>query len=148
MTMSDASRRELEQLIEERVTAVRRHDAATLLRQHDDQVLTFPLLPPTASRGREPIAASLDRWLEGYVDGPGYQVHDLVVEADDDLGCCAFFYQVTGTLTTGEIVDMWVRSTAVFRRQEDGWRIVHAHESVPFDPATGQALTSERPPEV
>ncbi len=73
-------------------------------------------------------------------------MHDLVVEAGDDLGCCAFFYHVTGTLTTGDVVDMWVRSTAVFRRQDDGWRLVHAHESVPFDPATGRALTSERPP--
>lgn len=144
--MSDTSRRELEQLIDERVAAVHRHDAATLLRQHDDQVLTFPLLPPTVSRGREAIGASLDQWFEGYVDGPGYEVHDLVVEAGDDLGSCAFLYHVTGTLTTGDVVDMWVRSTAVFRRQDDGWRLVHAHESVPFDPATGLALTSERPP--
>ena len=144
--MSDTSERELEQLIEERVAAVRRHDSATLLRQHDDQVLTFPLLPPTVSRGREAIGASLNQWFGGYVDGPGYEVHDLVVEADNDLGCCAFFYHVTGTLTTGDVVDMWVRSTAVFRRLDDGWRLVHAHESVPFDPATGQALTSERPP--
>lgn len=144
--MPDASRRELEQLIDERVTAVRRRDSATLLRQHDDQVLTFPLLPPTASRGRQAIGAALDKWFEGYADGPGYEVHDLIVEAGDDLGCCAFFYHVTGTLTTGDVVDMWVRSTAVFRRLDDGWRLVHAHESVPFDPATGQALTSERPP--
>ncbi|HEY5784533.1 MAG TPA: nuclear transport factor 2 family protein [Microlunatus sp.] len=146
--MSETSRRELEQLIEERVAAVRRQDAATLLQQHDDQVLTFPLLPPTASRGREAIGASLDRWFEGYADGPGYEVHDLVVEAADDLGCCAFFYHVTGTLTTGDIVDMWVRSTVVFRRQNEGWRLVHAHESVPFDAATGRALISERPPEL
>ena len=144
--MSDATRRELEQLIEERVAAVHRHDSATLLQQHDDQVLMFPLLPPTASRGREAIAASLERWFEGYTDGPGYEVHDLVVEAGDDLGCCAFFYHVTGTLATGDVVDMWVRSTAIFRRQDEGWRLVHAHESVPFDAATGRALISESPP--
>ena len=146
--MSETGRRELEQLIEERVAAVRSHDSATLLQQHHEQVLSFPLLPPTASRGREAIGESLDRWFAGYADGPGYEVHDLVVDAADDLGYCAFFHHVTGTLTSGDVVDMWVRSTAVFRRLDQGWRLVHAHESVPFDAATGQALISEAPPEL
>lgn len=60
--MPDASRRELEQLIDERVTAVRRRDSATLLRQHDDQVLTFPCcLRPPVGTGRP----SEHRWTSG-----------------------------------------------------------------------------------
>jgi hypothetical protein len=37
-------------------------------------------------------------------------------------------------------VDMWVRATLVCRRQDGSWRIVHDHESVPFDTGTGKAL--------
>jgi hypothetical protein len=29
-------------------------------------------------------------------------------------------------------VSLWMRSTLCFRRNEDGWRIAHAHTSVPF----------------
>ena len=112
--MSDASRRELEQLIDERVAAVRRHDAATLLRQHDDQVLTFPLLPPTVSRGREAIGASLDRWFAGLRRRAGLRgARPRRRGRRRPRLRCAFFYHVTGTLTTGDVVDMWVRSTAV-----------------------------------
>lgn len=146
--MSERSRRELEQVIEERVAAVRRREPAPLLERHSDQVLSFPLLPPTATRGREAIEASLSRWFDGYREGPGYEVHDLVVDATDDLGYCAFFYHVTGTLATGAVVDMWVRSTAVLRREDGEWRVVHAHESVPFDAATGAALLDQPPPDL
>ncbi|MBA3249512.1 MAG: nuclear transport factor 2 family protein [Geodermatophilaceae bacterium] len=34
---------------------------------------------------------------------------------------------------------MWVRATVCWRRDDEGWRIVHEHESVPFDPETGAA---------
>jgi len=40
---------------------------------------------------------------------------------------------------------MWVRATLCCRRVDGTWRIVHDHESVPFDPATGRAEISLRP---
>jgi SnoaL-like domain len=58
---------------------------------------------------------------------------------------CSFLYHVGGTLKTGDEVNMWVRATLCCRRIDGRWRIVHDHESVPFDPATGQALISLEP---
>jgi ketosteroid isomerase-like protein len=34
----------------------------------------------------------------------------------------------------------WIRVTAVYRRVEGKWKIVHEHSSVPFDPETLRAV--------
>jgi hypothetical protein len=75
----------------------------------------------------------------------GYEVSDLNVTVDGDMGFCSFLYHVTGTLKAGGDVDMWVRATLGRRRIGGQWLIVHDHESVPFDAATGQALTALQP---
>jgi ketosteroid isomerase-like protein len=40
---------------------------------------------------------------------------------------------------------MWVRATLGCRRIDGRWLIVHDQESVPFDGATGPALTGPTP---
>lgn len=69
----------------------------------------------------------------------------MQVTAEGDLGFCSFLYHVGGTLKTGAQVNMWVRATLCCRRIDGRRRIVHDHESAPFDPATGQALLSLEP---
>ncbi|TXK13115.1 nuclear transport factor 2 family protein [Microbacterium hatanonis] len=40
---------------------------------------------------------------------------------------------------------MWVRATPIWKRTDRSWKIVHDHESVPWDPVTGQGLTTLEP---
>ena len=137
--------RELHELIEERVRAVRARDSTTLAARPADDVITFDVLPPLNSRGSQATVEHLQDWFDGY-DGPSdYSAHDVQVSAQGDLGFCSFLYHVGGTLKTGDQVNMWVRATLCWRRIDGRWRIVHDHESVPFDPATGQALISLEP---
>lgn len=136
---------ELQALVKERVRAVREKDVETLAARPAADVVTFDVLPPLSSRGSRATTTHLQEWFDGYRGRIGYAVHDLQVHAQDDLGFCSFLYHVTGTLTTGDLVDMWVRATLCCRRIDGRWRIVHDHESVPFDPATGRALTALEP---
>jgi ketosteroid isomerase-like protein len=39
---------------------------------------------------------------------------------------------MTGTRTSGEKSDLWLRNTACFRREHGQWKITHMHNSVPF----------------
>ena len=136
---------ELRDLVDERVRAVRGRDSATLAARPAEDVITFDVLPPLNSRGSHATVEHLQAWFDGY-DGPiDYSAHDVQVSAQGDLGFCSFLYHVGGTLRTGGKVNMWVRATLCCRRIDGRWRIVHDHESVPFDPATGQALTSLEP---
>jgi ketosteroid isomerase-like protein len=136
---------ELHDLVEERVRAVRAQDTRTLASRPADDVITFDVLPPLNSRGSQATAEHLQIWFGGY-DGPiDYSAHDVQVSAQGDLGFCSFLYHVGGTLKTGDQVNMWVRATLCCRRIDGRWRIVHDHESVPFDPATGKALIGLEP---
>jgi len=72
-------------------------------------------------------------------------VRDLHVTADGEVGFCSFLYHVTGALKEGGDVDMWVRATLGCKRINGEWLIVHDHESVPIDAASGQALTDLTP---
>ncbi len=137
--------RELRELIDERVRAVRERDSATLATRPAEDVVTFDVLAPLNSRGSQATVEHLQAWFDGY-DGPiEYSAHDVQVSAQGDLGFCSYLYHVGGTLKTGDQVNMWVRATLCCRRIDGRWRIVHDHESVPFDPATGQALISLEP---
>ncbi len=140
-----SAEQELRDLVDERVNAVRDRDRATLAARPADDVITFDVLPPLNSRGSQAIADHMQQWFDGY-DGPiDYKVRDVQVSANDELGFCSFLYHVGGTLKTGAPVSMWVRATLCCRRLAGRWRIVHDHESVPFDPATGQALIGLEP---
>jgi uncharacterized protein (TIGR02246 family) len=136
---------ELHDLIGERVTAVAARDGKTLgARQHPD-VLAYSVLGTLSSKGSGAVDEQMDAWFDGYRDGPHYTVHDLNVDADGALGYCAFVYHVKGTLNDGTDVSMAVRATLVCKRFDGRWLVVHDHESVPFDPATGSALTDLQP---
>ncbi len=80
------------------------------------------------------MMTSTQTWFDGYRSDIGYEVHDVEVRAAGDVGVCWFVYHVTGTLVSGDEVDMWVRATLVLQRHDGEWQIVHDHESVPFDP--------------
>jgi ketosteroid isomerase-like protein len=136
---------ELRELVDERVRAVQTKDVTAIRLRPADDVITFDVLPPLNSSGSAGVIEHMQQWFDGY-DGPiDFSVHDVNIDADGDLGFCSFLYHVGGTLKTGGQVDMWVRATLCCRRIEGRWRIVHDHESVPFDPATGQAQVSLAP---
>lgn len=136
---------ELRQVVLERVAAVKAKDPVPLAARQADDMIAFDVLPPLRSRGSEATAAKTRAWFDAYASDIGYEVRDLHVVADRDVGFCSFLYRVTGTLVDGGEVDMWVRATLGCRRRDGRWLIVHDHESVPFDAASGQALTNLLP---
>jgi uncharacterized protein (TIGR02246 family) len=143
--MESSAEHELRELVEERVTAVRAKNPAPLVDRLHQDVVQFNAVPPLRSRGRGAIAEQTQAWFDSYATDIGYEVRELQVTADADLGFCSFLYHVSGTLVAGDEVDMWVRGTLCCRRTDGRWLITHDHESVPFDAATGQALISLAP---
>ncbi|HVD57180.1 MAG TPA: SgcJ/EcaC family oxidoreductase [Thermoleophilaceae bacterium] len=143
--MESSAEHELRELVEERVTAVRAKNPAPLADRLHQDVVQFNAVPPLRVRGRGAIAEQTQAWFDSYATDIGYDVHELRVTADADLGFCSFLYHVSGTLVAGDEVDMWVRATLCCRRTDGRWLITHDHESVPFDPASGQALISLAP---
>ncbi len=114
-TMTSGPEQELRDLVAERVAAIHAKDPAPLAARHAPDVVAFNVLPPLQLRGADDLAAQTRTWFDSYPGRIGYQV------------------------------DMWVRATLGCRRIDGAWRIVHDHESVPIDPATGRALIDLAP---
>jgi ketosteroid isomerase-like protein len=55
--------RELRDLVDERVRAVRARDSATLAARPTDDVITFDVLPPLNSRGSQATVEHLQEWV-------------------------------------------------------------------------------------
>ena len=65
--------------------------------------------------------------------------------AGEDVAVAHYLYRVSGTLKDGTEVNMWVRCTLGLQKLDGKWRIVHEHDSVPFDPQTGRAVLDAQP---
>jgi uncharacterized protein (TIGR02246 family) len=127
-------------LIEDRVRAIADKDVEALVAKAAPEVVSFDALPPLRRVGAEAIRTRLQEWF-GWYDGPiGYEVRDVHISAGDNIAFAHYLYHVTGRMTNGTPVDMWVRTTMGLRKSDDGvWAIAHEHNSVPFDAESGKA---------
>lgn len=139
---SDAGADGIRALLDARVAAVKAKDLDALGSLLADDLESFNVLPPHRTEGRQPTLEAARAWFDGYSSDIGYSVHDLSVSTSGDVGFASFLYRVTGTLTSGDDVDMWVRATLGFERCDGRWIVTHDHESVPWDPETGQGVLS------
>ena len=111
----------------------------------DRNVVIYELVPPLWSQGLEASRQRAVEWLGTYQEGPHWHDGEVTVEVDGDVAFSHALNRVTGTSKDGEPVDMWFRTTLGWRRRAEGWRIVHDHNSVPFDPETGKGRLDLKP---
>ncbi|KQY98893.1 ketosteroid isomerase [Caulobacter sp. Root1455] len=90
----------------------------------------YSLAPPLGSTGPDP--AGLQAWFDTWSSPIGYDLPDLEIAAAGDVAFAHGLAHMTGTKTDGEIADLWFRCTLGLRKRGGAWKIVHAHESVPF----------------
>ena len=132
-------------IIYERVEGIGNKDGRALVVNHAPEAVIFDVLDPLHYRGAETVRERAEKWLAGYATPIGYEVRDLDIVAGGDVAFCRYLYRVSGTTNEGGEVDMWVRATVCFQKNEGEWQIVHAHQSVPFDGATGKASLDLQP---
>ena len=129
--MSEAET-EIRAVIDERVAALRAKDAVRATACLSDDVVAFELAPPLAlPAGAAADVQGLAAWLSNFAE-IDVEVRDLAIEAGDRVAFARALHHLTGTRTDGRPVSLWMRSTLGFRRVASGWRIAHAHTSVPF----------------
>jgi ketosteroid isomerase-like protein len=136
---------EICKLIEARVRAIAAKDIETLMANHAADVLSFDVIDRLQVRGAEGVRKRAQNWFGAYQGPIGYEVRDLEVTAGTDVAFCTYLYHVSGTLKAGGIVSMWVRATVCLHKIGGTWRIVHEHQSVPFDVESGKAALDLQP---
>jgi uncharacterized protein (TIGR02246 family) len=136
---------EIRDLIEGRAAAVRAKDVAMATSLFSSDALTFDVVNPMQRVGVDDVRPRTEQWFASFHGPIGYETRDVRVTAGDDVAFAHFTYRVSGTLASGEELGMWNRATLCFRKIDGKWRIMHEHDSVPFDPETGLASTNLEP---
>jgi PhnB protein len=145
--MSMTPEDEIRAIIEDRVAAIRARDSARAMRAIADDVVAFELVPPLAlPPGAARDEAAFASWLAGF-QSIAVEVRDLHVEADGKVAFAHALHHLTGVRVSGAAMDLWLRSTLCFRREDGEWRIVHAHSSVPFYPGPELRAATDVKPE-
>jgi ketosteroid isomerase-like protein len=100
--------------------------------RRDDVTLANPLGPPV--KGFEGVSTVIDRASEQISGGEGYTVDPLSwVETPDLAYEVVLEHSVARLAGAADKVPVSLRVTTIFRREDDGWKIVHRHA----DPITG-----------
>jgi len=133
----------IRQLLGDRVRAVTTKDVDAVAAQYDADAVMYDLAPPLQTRGvdRDAIRA----WFDSYAGPIRCDTAQERVFVDGGVAFVHYLYRIRGTQTSGNEVDMWVRATLGLRRQGDAWKIIHSHDSEPFDMKTFQALFDLQP---
>ncbi|MFN6478035.1 YybH family protein [Nostoc sp. DedQUE07] len=132
-------------IIEERVKALPNKDINALLSNHAPDILSFDVINPLQYIGVDTVRERVQKWVSSFQGSIGYEILDLSITTGETVAFCHYLYRVSGTLTDGGKVEMWVRATVCLREIDSKWMIVHEHQSVPFDPETGKASLNLKP---
>ena len=120
-------------VIEARIEAMRRKDAAAAIALLTPDITAFELAPPLALRGEAARdEEGLRAWFSVWDGGIEIELRDLVVECGGDIAIAHSLNRLSGTRKDGVEVDFWMRSTLGFRRIDGAWKISHGHTSLPF----------------
>jgi len=146
MTANDrtAAESQIRTLIDDRVKAVRARDMKGAMASTASDILSFDVLNPLQYAGDASRKHAGD-WFSSFEGPIGYEVRDLRVTSGDDVAFSHSLNRFSGTKTGGAKVDMWVRATTCYRKNNGKWTITHEHTSVPFDVSSGKASLDLQP---
>jgi ketosteroid isomerase-like protein len=120
---------------QETLHAVVRGDAElqmTLWSRRDDVTLANPLGPP--ARGRADVELAVNRAVSQLRDGEPVQFERISEYATRELGYVVWIERTRLKIGgADELRPSSLRVTTIFRREDDGWKVVHRHA----DPITG-----------
>jgi ketosteroid isomerase-like protein len=130
---------QIRRLLDERAAAIVSKNVASAVDQLAPEVFQFDVVGPLESQGAAAAEERTREWFGAFSGPMEFETKHLHIAASGDVAFAHSLNHVTATHTHGSKLDMWWRSTICFRRCHGRWLIVHEHNSIPFNPQTGEA---------
>jgi ketosteroid isomerase-like protein len=129
------------------VAAVNAKDVNAIMKVYvpEESLFVFDVVPPRQYVGATAYAKDWTDFLGMFKGSLKFEISDLSVTAEWNMGFGHSIQRVTGTNTKGQPVDLTVRVTDVYRKIKGEWLIVQEHVSVPVDLDTGKPDLSSKP---
>lgn len=144
---SDKSAVQVRQLIDRWTSAFQARDLDGVMAYYapGDRLDSYDIVPPLQFRGADAYRKDYADFFKQFKGSIHVEERDVDIEAGSDVAFAHGLERLTGTMTNGTPVDMWLRWTSGYRKIEGRWYAVHDHVSVPVDLATGKALLNLKP---
>jgi uncharacterized protein YndB with AHSA1/START domain/ketosteroid isomerase-like protein len=139
--LDDADEAEIARLFAGWFDASRRKDLDGAMAPISERIVSYEHTGPLAV---DDVAALREECRRGFeAAGPDFlwDIPDLKVIVSGDIAVTWGLNRMTNYDGDAVASRMWSRGTRVFRRTDDGWRMIHQHVSFPMDTATGLART-------
>ena len=105
-----------------------------------ESLVVFDVVPPLSYVGWNSFRKDWQGFFDGFKEISVYDWNDMHIESGGDLGWMRAMVHIAGTLQDGKPLDMTFRDTAIFKRENQRWVVIHDHGSVPIVFETGQAV--------
>ncbi len=142
---SMAEEAEIRQRIESWAEALRTKNVDVLMSHYASEIVIYDLAPPLQYKGAVAYRKNWEDWFPTFQGPVGYEISDLNVTTSENVAFCRSLNRITGTRTSGEDANVWVRATVGFRKIAGIWMIIHEHFSVPIDMKTFEGLLGLKP---
>jgi ketosteroid isomerase-like protein len=142
-----AAKAELQQMYAQWAKAFEAKDVDGVMAMYapGDALTAYDIVPPLQFKGAAAYRKDYADFFASFAGGLQVEVPDMHIEAGPDTAFVYGVERMSGKLTDGTPVDMWVRYTDGLKRIGGHWRVVHEHISVPVDLATGKARLDLKP---
>jgi len=136
---------QIRRLLEQWAKAVRAKDLDGIVAHYAPDILAFDGIGPLQFKGRDAYGRHWEACLE-MCSGPMiFEIHELDIEARNDLAFGHYLGRCGGTGADGKEQAGWFRVTVCCRKTNGRWKVAHEHFSAPFDPESGKALLGLEP---
>lgn len=143
--MNTATDTRIRELMAEFEQAVGAKDLDRIMAQYAPEVVAFDAVGELQFKGIEAYRAHWQRCFDFCSGGGFFETHEIRVIAGGDLAFSHALSHCGGPNEKGEMQTAWMRGTRCWRRQDDDWKVVHEHFSMPFDMASGQVSFGLKP---
>ena len=109
-----------------------------LMSYFDKDIVLYDFVPPLKYEGFEAVRAHEESIFFSKAKDIKAQFLDLDVVVEGKLGVARSIQHFSWTEDGKPREGTW-RGTDVYKKTNGEWKVIHAHDSVPIDPKTGQA---------
>jgi PhnB protein len=131
---------EIERLVSDWSRAVEAKDPEKIVANYGPDTVLFDAIPPARTVGARDIGRIWSECLPYFPEKFRSEHKDLTIHVDGDLAIVHGLHHFVPEPADHPAGSTWMRITIVFRRNGGGWRVIHEHVSIPFDPMTNAAV--------
>lgn len=144
-SLSTTAESEIRSVIDRWQQAVVAGDLDRIMAHYAADILSFDAVSQLQFKGTAAYRKHWQACMEMCKGPMIFEIHELGVTADDDIGFSHYLTRCGGTSDTGEEKTSWMRATVCHRKIGGKWLVVHEHFSVPFDMQSSKALFDLKP---